>query len=126
VSDRSSGQQPAHTEPYQRSMRDQRVAGALDGLLTATVLGNARSAVLAAMGNRKKLRSLAPSGPNRFLTTAADPIGDESAYLPSQGRSLNNRRPVGRHRGPRLCGAEAGRLRLLYQQQWTSGAESMR
>src|SRR5216683_1476963 len=60
--------------------------------------------------------------PNQFLTSAADPIGHDSAYLRSQGRSLNNRRAdFRRRRGPRLCGAEAGRLRLLYQRQWTSG-----
>src|SRR5437016_737140 len=59
-------------------------------------------------------------GPNQFLRTAADPIGHESAYLRSQGRSLNYRCPdFGRHRRPRLCGAETGRLRPLYQQQWT-------
>jgi len=65
--------------------------------------------------------------PNQSLTTAADPIGHEAAYLPSQGHSPNNRRPdFGRRRGPRLLGAEAGRLRLLYQQQRASGAASMR
>jgi hypothetical protein len=52
-------------------------------------------------------------GPNQFLKTAADPIGHESAYLRSQGRSLNYRCPdFGRRRRPRLCGAETGRLRV--------------
>jgi hypothetical protein len=32
----------------------------------------------------------AQMGPNRFLTTVADPAGHESTYLRSQGRSLSN------------------------------------
>jgi hypothetical protein len=57
------------------------------------------------------------AGPNQFFTTAADPIGHESALFGSQGRSLNNnRRPdFGRRRPLRLFGADAGRLRILHQ-----------
>jgi hypothetical protein len=66
-------------------------------------------------------------GPNRFLTTVADTSGYGSTYLCNQGRSPNNRCSNSEwHRGPRLFGAKARRLRLLYQQQWASGAESMR
>ena len=64
----------------------------------------------------------AQMGPNGFLTTAADRIEHESTYL----RSPSNRRLDFGRRKFRLFGAETGRLRLLYQQQWTSGAASMR
>ena len=36
----------------------------------------------------EKLRSLTPSGPNRFLTTAADPIGHGSAYSPAKAAAV--------------------------------------
>ena len=59
--------------------------------------------------------------------TVTDPAGHEPTYPHSQGRSRCNRRSnFGRRRGRRLFGAEAGRLRLLHQQQRASGAESMR